>query len=53
MDPLLWFYFVVFINLFIGLGTYFLAWRDRQKRLKEYQDWQDKEIDRIRKKFNL
>lgn len=50
---LIWFYFVIFINLFIGFGTYFLAKRDRQKLIKEYQNRHDKEIDRIRQEFDL
>lgn len=50
---LIWFYFVIFINLFVGLSTYFLAKRDRKKRIKEYQNWHDKEIDRIRQEFDL
>ncbi|WP_238140368.1 hypothetical protein [Streptococcus suis] len=53
MKLLIWFYFVIFINLFVGLSTYFLAKRDRKKRIKEYQNWHDKEIDRIRQEFDL
>lgn len=53
MNHLIWFYFIIFINLFIGFSIYFLAKRDRQKRIKEYQNWHDKEIDKVRQKFDL
>ncbi len=53
VNHLIWFYFIIFINLFIGFSIYFLAKRDRQKRIKEYQNWHDKEIDKVRQKFDL
>lgn len=53
MRELVWFYFVVIINLIIGLATYYASKRDRKKRINEYKKIQDDELERIRNKFNL
>ncbi|WP_172922097.1 MULTISPECIES: hypothetical protein [unclassified Streptococcus] len=53
MGELVWFYFVVIINLIIGLATYYASKRDRKKRINEYKKIQDDELERIRNKFNL
>lgn len=53
MEELVWFYFVVIINLIIGFATYYASKRDRKKRIDEYKKRQEEEIERVRKKFNL
>lgn len=53
MEELVWFYFVVIINLIIGFATYYASKRDRKKRIDEYKKIQDDELERVRKKFNL
>lgn len=53
MRELVWFYFVVIINLIIGLATYYASKRYRKKRINEYKKIQDDELERIRNKFNL
>lgn len=53
MEELVWFYFVVIINLIIGFATYYASKRDRKKRINEYKKIQDDELERIRNKFNL
>ena len=53
MNEIVWFYFVVIINLIIGFATYYASKRDRKKRINEYKKIQDDELERIRNKFNL
>lgn len=53
MEELVWFYFVVIINLIIGFATYYASKRDRKKRINEYKKIQDDELERVRKKFDL
>ena len=53
MEELVWFYFVVIINLIIGFTTYYASKRDRKKRINEYKKIQDDELERVRKKFDL
>ena len=53
MDKLVWFYFVIVINLIIGFATYYASKRDRKKRIDEYKKIQDDELERVRKKFDL
>lgn len=53
MNELVWFYFVVIINIIIGFATYYASKRDRKKRINEYKKIQDDELERIRNKFNL
>ena len=53
MGELVWFYFVVIINLIIGLATYYASKRYREKRINEYKKIQDDELERVRKKFDL
>ena len=53
MNELVWFYFVVIINLIIGFATYYASKRYRKKRINEYKKIQDDELERIRNKFNL
>lgn len=53
MNELVWFYFVVIINLIIGFATYYASKRDRKKRINGFKKIQDDELERIRNKFNL
>ena len=53
MEELVWFYFVVIINLIIGFATYYASKRDREKRINGFKKIQDDELERIRNKFNL
>ena len=53
MNELVWFYFTIIINIFIVFATYYASKRDRNKRIDEYKKRQEKEIERVRKKFNL
>ena len=53
MEELVWFYFVVIINLIIGFATHYASKRDRKKRINEYKKIQDDELERVRKKFDL
>ena len=53
MNELVWFYFVVIINLIIGFATYYASKRDRKKRINGFKKIQDDELERVRKKFNL
>ena len=53
MNELVWFYFTIIINIVIGFSTYYASKRDRKKRIDEYKKRQEKEIERVRKKFNL
>jgi len=53
MNELVWFYFTIIINIFIGFATYYASKRDRNKRIDEYKKRQETEIERVRKKFNL
>ena len=53
MNELVWFYFVVIINLIIGFSTYYASKRDRKKRINGFKKIQDDELERIRNKFNL
>lgn len=39
MNELVWFYFVVIINLIIGFATYYASKRDRKKRINEYKKY--------------
>ena len=53
MNELVWFYFTIIINIVIGFATYYASKRDRNKHVDEYKKRQEKEIERVRKKFNL
>lgn len=53
MNELVWFYFVVIINLIIGFATYYASKRYRKKLINEYKKIQDDELERIRNKLNL
>lgn len=53
MNELVWFYFVVIINLIIGFATYYASKRDREKRINGFKKIQDDELERVRNKFNL
>ncbi|CIX68933.1 Uncharacterised protein [Streptococcus pneumoniae] len=39
MNEIVWFYFVVIINLIIGFATYYASKRDRKKRINEYKKY--------------
>ena len=53
MNELVWFYFTIIINIVIGFATYYASKRDRKKRINEYKEIQDDELERVRKKFDL
>ena len=52
MEELVWFYFVVIINLIIGFATYYASKRDRKSAstsIKKYKmmSWKELEINLI------